>query len=476
MDQEQLAALLAQFGSRFKAIGAPVGPYLHGPNGLWSVPGMERDVISTRVRPRGLAGVLPARGTNTMNPLYPYLTGFTDPAETQPENVCDDPPTAGQMKNCIQTAVFGRYSYQTRVIDLTQLGQIINRSEFTDLRLVNDPLAGTTPGITRPATTPGRTSLTNEVSARFAEVGIKFQNKLMRQLWEGNPANNTGGGGYQEFLGLESLIGTGKVDAVTGAACPALNSLVVNAAFKNVNDNTGDTIFELLTYAMRVLSSNAEAMGLSPATWALVMPEPMFYEVTAQWPCTYMTYRCITESGGQAGVNAGDMVAMRDEMRNNRYLVIDGVRYNVIVDDALNVDVNADNASIPVGSFGSTIKIVPLTVAGNIAATFWEYFDFGGPGAMMSSDVLGLAPGLRDFFWSDGGQYVWHTKPPVNWCVQWLGMMRPRVILRTPHLAGEINNVVYTPLMSPRQPFSGDPNYVNGGVTSRTTAPSLTLS
>src|SRR5436190_3098130 len=151
---DQLASELAL---REKAVSStPSLPYEFGPGGLWSYPGLERPVISTRVKPRGIASMLPARPTNAMNPLYPYLTGFTNPAEVQPDGVCDDPPSAGQLKNCFQTATWGRYSYQTRVFDLTRLGQVVNRAEFTDLMLWNDPL-GNVGGnsITNPSSTPG---------------------------------------------------------------------------------------------------------------------------------------------------------------------------------------------------------------------------------------------------------------------------------------------------------------------------------
>lgn len=476
--QGVLNQLMLELSERNKAVGAPVGPYMHGPNGLWSYPGLERPVISTRVKPTGLAGRLPARATNVMNPLYPYLTGFTDPAETQPVGVCDDPPTAGQMKNCFQTAVFGRVSYQTRVMDLTRLGQIINRSEFTDFQLWNDPLGQSEgpSGFTIPGSTPGALALNNEANVRFAEVGVKFQNKLNRLLWEGNPANNTAGGGYQEFQGLDTLIGTGKVDAVTGVACPSLNSLVVNSAFKAVDDMTGDNIVEVLTYELRILRDIASRTGLAPVEHAIVMREALFYELTAIWPCSYLTYRCVTQSGAAANVNATDAITMRDEMRNGKYLVVDGVQFPVIVDDALPQLTNADNVSIPVGSYASNIRIVPLTVQGNKAATFWEYFAWNGPNAMLSGEMLGAMPGAGQYYWTDGGQYVWHFKPPVNWCVQWVGLISPRVILLTPHLAGEINNVVYTPLMSPRDAYPDQDNYVNGGATTRATAPALTLS
>lgn len=461
---DQLLIELQNRGGTKATSMPPVGPYMHGPDGLWSYPGLERPVISTRVQPRGLAGMLPARPNNSMNPLYPYLTGFVEGTGGNPNASCDDCPTPGPMKNCFQTSVFGRFCYQTRTIDITRMGQIINRGEFTDLMIWNQPL-NDTGGLTVPGSTGLNINLNNEASIRFAEVGVAFQNKIMHQVWDGNPTNNTAGGGYREFPGLDILIGTGKRDAVTGVACPSLDSLMVpfNAAVDNVDPD--DNIVNTLTYTMRSLISLASRTGLDPVTWAIVMREELFYEITAQWPCNYLTYRCITMNNAVANLDVGDAIAMRDEMRNGQYLVMDGKRVNVIIDDALN--------ATGTGTYTSDIVIVPLTVQGNKSVLFWEYFAWNGPNAALSAATLAAAPMMSNYYWTDGGQYLWHLKPPVNWCVQWIGVIEPRLILLTPHLAARIQGVQYTPLQTPRQPFSDDPRYVNGGATSRSTAPSF---
>lgn len=478
---EQLAReLQGTGGPQFKhttPTGTPSTPYMYGPNGLWSVSGVERDVISTRVQPRGLAGALPARGTNVMNPLYPFLTGFTDPSETQPDGVCDDPPTAGQMKNVLQTAEFGRYSYMTRELDLTRLGQRINRGEFTDLTLINNDLLQRDGdnGIVVPGTVPGNAALANDVMQRFIEVGIKFQNKLSRQLYEGNPSNNTDGGGYKEFPGLDILIGTGKRDAITGQTAPAIDSLIMNYNYANINDLSGDAdIVNVITYMLRSLKTTAERTGMGDVDWAVVMREGAFYEITKMWPCSYVTTGCqfrATDGTIHMNVSANDQIAMRDAMRQGRYLVVDGAQVRVIFDDAIPEETSGDTNRVNAGSFSSDIYIVPLSILnGTYATLFWEYFDFGGPYAMMDPNARG--PLVENFFWSDGGRYVWHFKPPKNWCVQWVGLIQPRLILRTPHLAAKLQNVQYTSLLHTRDAYPDDPYFVNGGATSRDTAPS----
>ncbi len=475
----EMAAVLSRQGS--KAVSStPVGPYMHGPNGLWSVSGLDNQVISTRVKPRGLAGALAARGTNVMNPMYPFLTGFTAGTGSEPTGVCDDPPLPGQMKNAVQTAVFGRYSRQTPVLDITRIGQIINRSEFTDFALVNDPLyaaPGNPTGITVPASSPGSLSLMSDIGARFVGVGLEFQRLLMRQLYTGNPANNTAGGGYEEFAGLDRLIRTGIRDAITGQTAPSLDSIILNENYKKVTDTSGnDNIVNVLTYLMRVLRNTASRTGLDPVTWVIAMRETLFYELTAVWPCNYLTYRCIMNDASGTGtannlnLDAGDAIGMRDAMRQGQYLVVDGMQFNVVLDDAIDEETAGDTNRITNSCFASDIYILPLSAHG-INTLYWEYFDWSGPGAAMSE--LSSLPQMSQYYWSDGGQYLWHAKPPTWWCVQWGALIRPRLVLRTPHLAAKIQHVQYCPLMHPRDAFTDDPYFVNGGVTSRTTAPSL---
>jgi hypothetical protein len=455
--------------------GTPSLPYMHGPNGLWSMAGIENNVISTRVQPRGLAGALPALGTRITDPLFAYLTGFLPGSGVNPNGICDDAPVAGPMKNCLQTAQFGRYQYMTREFELVTPTQQINRSEVMDLTVINDPLVALGDngnGMTVPSSSMGSVGLNSELAVRFAELGIEFQNKLSRQLYVGNPANNTGGGGYREFPGLDLLIGTNKKDAITGQLCPSLNSLINNYNFKLVTDTgLNADIVRWLTYMVRILRSNAEKMNLSPVGLALVMRETLFYEITGVWPCSYMTYGCQLRSavGDQVlSMDVGDQISMRDNMRNNQYLLIDGVQYPVIFDDAIPESTNTTaGANVPSGQFASDIYILPLTFRGGLPGLYWQFFD------MTAAVGLAQQGNAASFFWTDGGRYLWHTKPPKNWCVQWQVRFEPRIILPVPHLAGKLRNVRYAPLMHTRDAFPDNPYYVDGGVTSRSTAPSF---
>lgn len=468
----ELQARMGNGGTRYKALptGVPSGPYMHGPNGLFGVAGLERDVIATRVQPMGLASALPARGSVSMRPLFPYITGFQAATGTNANAICDDPKTAGAIKNCFQTADFGRYSFQTREFEVNRVGQRTNRGEFDDLMLVNSPLVSDLGGITTPSSAAGaKFSLAREMLMRMVEVGVQFQNTLIRQVYTGNPANNTAGGGYQEFPGLDMLIGTNKIDAITGSPCPSLHSDIKPFGYRRVEVNGGADIVNNLTYMMRILKHNASRMNFGDTTWAIVMRETLFYELTAVWPCAYMTYRCETQPNTQTQliVDSNDHLQMRDAMRNGRYLTIDGIDYPVILDDGIVEENRADSSSIGITCFASDIYVVPLTIRnGTMAATFWEYFNYSEADGTMQAIRDG---GWDNSFWTDGGRYLWHRKPPINWCVQMLAKVEPRLILLTPHLAGRITDVQYCPLQHTRDSIIGDDYFVDGGVAGRTT-------
>jgi hypothetical protein len=165
---------------------------------------------------------------------------------------------------------------------------------------------------------------------------------------------------------------------------------------------------------------------------------------------------------------APDMIRMRDEMRNGHYLLIDGAQIPVITDDCMNEDNHAVNGSTPIGGFSSDIYIVPFTArGGTIRTLYWEYYDY-------RNDTLPSAADVRasNFFWSDSGVFLWGLKAPDNWCLEVISKVEPRLILRTPQLAGRLQNVVYVPLQHADDPLPSQNYFVNGGVSTGRPAPS----
>lgn len=454
-----------------KATGTPLGPYVHGPGGLFGVRGLEREVISTHTQIGGSLGeMLPIEGNVEQNPLFPYITGFLRSDQQEKNAICDDPVAAGNFKTCIQTTVFGRKEFKTRTAEINHIGQSINRSEFFDLILVNDPLVQQMGGLmqgfmglqNQSAILAGR-----EMVARFVEVGVAYQRWFCPTVYTGNPVNGSAGGGYKEFPGLQLLISTTKVDALTGTACPSLYSDVKNFAYKQVSSTTDPDIYRTLSTMMYILETRAVQTDLSPVDFRIVMRPQLFFELTRYWPLAYNTDGGNTALAGLDNVFL-ENIRMRDEMRNGLFLLINSKRYQVILDGCISEDNHADNAAIPLGGFASDIYIVPFSARGGTLRTlYWQYYDYS----------KGTLPAVNDaragtFFWSDGGVFMWGIRPPNNWCVDVISKVEPRLILRTPQLAGRLMNVAYVPLQHVNDVLPSQEYWVNGGVATGRPFPS----
>lgn len=73
---------------------------------------------------------------------------------------------------------------------------------------------------------------------------------------------------------------------------------------------------------------------------------------------------------------------------------------------------------------------------------------------------------LQEFWWTDSGLYSWALEQ-LKWCIKFSLRAEPRVVLRTPHLAGKIDNVMYSPLQHLRSPDPDSPYHYDGGVSVR---------
>jgi hypothetical protein len=455
--------------------GAPIGPYIYGPGGLFGVRGLERDIISTHTQITGSLGeLIPIQSSHDLNPLFPYLTGFLRSDQQEKNGVCDDPIQAANFKTCIQTTQFGRKEFKTRQVEINHIGQRQNRGEFHDLDVVNGPLVEQMGGLMQgfyglqgqSAIFAGR-----EMVMRLLEVGVAYQRWFCPTVFTGNPTNNSAGGGYKEFPGLDLLIGTSKIDALTGSACPSLYSDVKDFSGK-VDRSDDPDIVRVITTMMRILKSRANTQGLAPVDIRMVMRDELFYALTEIWPCRYITYRCSNIDGANidpiGAYSVESMFRMKTEMRQGSFLYVDGFQVPVIIDNCMSEDNHSTVAAIDAGCFGSEILFVPFTArGGTIRTLYWEYYDY-------REDVL---PGVADakagtFFWSDNGVFLWGLKAPDNWCLELISKVEPRLILRTPQLAGRLTNVFYCPLQHSPDPLPKQNYWTNGGVATGRPAPS----
>lgn len=448
-------------GEKHDITGTPssVG-YLHGPGGLLSFPGVDPAIFTAAMGNFSLLSQLPTTASLYTNPTYWVLTGVLADSGNEMDAVCDNAPTAGLMKACLQTSVFGRYERSTTMIDIGRLGERTDRSDPMDLRIVGTPLAAQGPFQGLAGTEAPTDLLTNEIQKRFWERNISFYRLLTKQIWNGSPVNNKGAGGYKELSGLSVLVATGYKDAETGVACTAADSYVSNFNSARI-DASGSQIVAAITNMYYQVKERALRTGVMPVRWVFAMRPQLFYEITSIWPCSYLTYRCITASSSTPEfVDAQDAVRLRDEMRSGKYLLIDGDRVEVVVDDGITeLDGNSTGA-IPRGCFSSDIYLLPMSVVGGQSTLYMEYFQYNNPSI---NDAIG-----NMFLGRIEGNGAWITYPrQTNGCVIYQTRIEPRLVLRTPWLAARLKNVAYCPIDHEREPFPTDPYFADGGRTNR---------
>lgn len=469
-DYTKLAAAM-QMMEAFKAPSTtPSNIYAHGPGGLFSPFGLRPGIANAMILPElGLVQKLPLIRSNEVSPLRGIFTGITDDTGNEPDNRCEDPPTAGVSKLCTTTLTFGWVGRSSRTLQLDRIGKIINRGETTDIRLMGDPFGAM--GVPAPVV-PGASAnnINTEVGKLLFELAVSLLRATARDIYAGNPSNNVGtpeNGGRLYYRGLDMLINTGYQDAITTQACPAADSLV-----RTFNQNisvAADGLIENITYMYRYLKRIAEQTGLAPVTWTIAMRWGLFYEITSAWPCAYQTYRCNLVGSTNYAVSSREALnAMTDGMRREQYLLIDGERVDVTIDDGI-----AETETEP-GIFQSDIYFVPLRTGGvgsgnaplsegGTILTYMEYFDFDMPDGPMAG-ARALAP-AGSFETAGGGLYLFHRQPPVNLCVKMVGWTQQRLVLETPYLAGRLTDLSYSPLIHERSAFSDEGYFANGGRT-----------
>lgn len=439
---------------------ASVGTFtqLHGNGSLFGNQPIERDVITAHVRPvSGLSSVLPLLPSVIEDPRFASITGYTDTNGSEAATPCDDAP-AGYVKSCKLTAQFGRLQRDTQTIEWDKVMLRKNRGDFTDLVLQGQVLGGTN---LSPVDMAGDDILNVVTKSEMVIAAVNMERKLSQQMWRGSVANNNAGGGYKEFPGLDAQIATGQVDADNNAVlCSALDSDVKSFAYDSVG-GSGRDIVEYLSMLEFYLRSNAERMGLDPVTWGIFMRPELWFELSAVWPCRYLSHRCATSSGSNPIViNDNVNVSERDAMRNGRYIDINGNRYPVYVDTGIFEHTNVNNANVGLGQYASSIYFVPFTITGGFPVTYRQHVDYRDSLANQNTSYLRG----KEVFWTDNGVYSWAVEDQ-KWCYKLSVKTEQRVVLRTPQLAGRIDAVLYEPLQHLRDSDPTSPYWQDGGVS-----------
>jgi hypothetical protein len=434
------------------------GILLHGPGGIFSTFGLEREVINASIQPRGLAYELPLEPSIDLDPRFASITGVTGSYGNQPDHACEDAPTA-YLKGANLTSRFGLMRFDTNTIEFDKVIGRYNRGDFMDLRLLGSLLHNDEMQAGMMPSDMSQDDILNVVTlAEMLVVGVQFNRELSRQLWQGNVALTN------EFPGLDSQIATGQVDADTGRLAPALDSDVKDFGWANVSGTTRN-IVTLLSALLWYLEYNASEMQLDPVEWVIAMRPSLWFELSAIWPCLYLTDRCNNASGAaMAVINDQTNMTMVTEMRNSMELPINGKKYKVVLDGGIYEHTATTNPQqLIAGQFASNIYVVPKTILGGMPATTRQYLNYGAP--IANANIAPFQQYRRDF-WTDRGVFSWAYDGQL-WCYKLGAKTEQRVVLRTPQLAGRLDHVMYEPTQHLRD---WDPNssyFADGGVSSR---------
>lgn len=432
---------------------------LYGPAGLFSTPGLDRTVITAHMKPiPGLSSTVPLNPNVDFDPRFASITGFTGASGTSNTYACGDAPSAF-MKGCNLTARFGRVRVDTNTIDFDDTMRRINRGVMTDLNLAGSVLGGSN---LIPGNIKQNDVLNTMTAAEMVIAGVTTERELSRQLWQGVYGHNSIFG--PEFPGLDVQIATGQKDADTSVLCPALDSDVKQGNYQLI----GAWIVEYISMLEFYVRHNAEQMGLMPVEWVWFMRPEMWQELTEVWPCAYNTNRCAQTANlwgtqTQVTIDGRQNIAERDSMRSSMTIDVNGHNYRVVLDDGIYEQDSTNDANLAKGQFASTIYFVPLTAAG-FPVLYREYVDYRLGGLDLNTLPDGL--GQYKVFWTDSGVFSWTTEF-VKWCYKASLKTEQRIILRTPQLAGRIDDVKIEPLQHIRSSDPASSYFKDGGVSIR---------
>ena len=422
--------------------------------GLFTRPGSVPDMYHTVVQPDGsqFVNALFSGLTNVLNPEYSVLTGVNDIQGSAAADACSPGPNAGEAKLGIFRQQFGLAKIETQQGDLLQMGSRINNADMDKMLLHPAQVQS----VFTPSVINGRNINTTAGLAMF-RLGVEIQRQLHNILFTGTQGSAGGAGSMwiEEFDGFDNLVVENPTD-VLGNTIAAASSKVVNWASADVSGTlSGDDIVQVISSLCHYVNTLAAQTNL-PHGGVIVTHPDLFYNLTAVWPCSYITDRCSVDSssGERLTASAEATTNMRNEMRNGSFLWVNGMRIPV-------VQISSVARTATGGGMNSPIYFIPLTALGR-KVTYIEGFDFNNADIREFANLAPDASARYDI--QNGGLYAVASRQS-DFCMEWVFAMRPRLVMRTPWLAWRIENVNY---VMPGQHYTrhfdpSDEYFRNGG-------------
>jgi hypothetical protein len=434
--------------------------YMEG--GLFGVTGMHPQVVAAVVNPIGIQEWFNWVPMEEDSPIYDALVDIdtTTTAQDSPCDECGKP----EFKECAQTAVLGRYCQQTEEFQIDEIGRKMNRGvpEIALFGNVTNPSGG--------VIIPQGQPISDRFVLNVMATGYNLAMDVGSEMWVGD-GTVAGSGGRKRMMGLQSIVNTGKFDALTYADCDMLDSYLKDYESNVVGEDGSPSILANLRAVVRSVNYRIMGMGFSPDTadQAFVMSTRAWEQVAEAAACEYGLV-CADNSAP----TRQDAVATRqraEEWMNQRYLILDGKRYSVMID---NMKPYTTEYYGNVTKFCEDIYFLTKSVAGR--TIFWgEYQDFnrtaGDTMAWLRSTF-----GVSGFAVTDGGKFLHAPTYSGGYCFDVRTIFKPRLLCIMPQLQGRLQNVCYVPEgYYPDATGSGGTYELSGGVGDDRGKPYLSL-
>lgn len=436
-------------------------PTLHGPfpgnaaqYGIFSGAGVRPARFSTLARPNSLVGILGLSRSEFTDEILEVMTGVTAASGTNATGFCGDPPTVGQGKVCQQIYKFGKYYVKTDLNSIPEIGQLRNRADVP-ADIIN---AGPTGNPLIPDIMYRLAQTRSQAQYEFWRIGVEFERSIDVVAIQGDitvASANSEHGHTVEFNGLDLQVKTGYTDAVTGLACPAMDSAVITyGAAVTTTGTDGRALVVTVEDTFYGLQQRASAFGMEGVQWAIVMRREAFRALVNAYACDYNNYTCTGAAGTPHNNDAATVNGLRLAMQNGQYLLVMGQQIPVVFSEGIPQTTPAANTMesdmyiIPVSWQGMPLTRLEYFPMDNQYAT--EFSNFADNGTITMNNGLWIV-GARD----------------TGLCKEYHFANRLRLILETPFLAARIDNLQYTFAAPIRNALPGASYYANGGSTYR---------
>ena len=426
--------------------------------GLFTSMGARPGMFNATARVRSIGRYLPLMRNPIMNEIIDVMTGVTAGSGTNATSACATAPKAGDLKTAKQTYTYGIIHLGTKVDDLTQMGQRVNRAdvprEIYNNARVDNPFLPDVPGI------DGLSNTAQRFRAHMYTLGIEIERNVSPVHFVGvaGTEDDTYRGVARQWNGLDNLVKTGHTDSVSGLVAPALDSDVVSFdTLVSGTDTFGRTFVEALTDTVFGLRERAGRLGMGGVQWAIVMRPDQFRAVTEVWAPSYFINRIDGEQYNEVMRDAAAVTRFRDEMFQGTYLLVAGEQVPVILDDSIARETLGNN------HYKSDIYIVALSWSG-MPLLYGDYFPMNNAEAEEYVSASGIGD-TTTTTWNNGLYRVF--KRMTKACVEYDLFGKFRLVLDAPFLSGRLDDVAYMSYFRQTDAVPGHSYHYDGGTSYR---------